>query len=67
MTMKEALDFLGSYSLLDGTDIAQDNLREALSVLANRPTRPWYRSKIDDVYHNLSRALNTAREVPGIS
>ena len=52
MTIQQALDFLRSYSLLDATDLVQDELREALSVLAN--------SKIDDVCGNLARALRTA-------
>ena len=55
MTIQQALDFLRSYSLLDATDLVQDELREALSVLAN--------SKIDDVCGNIARALKTAREV----
>jgi hypothetical protein len=55
MLIKEALNFLKNYSLLDATDLVQDELREALGVLAN--------CKIDDVCNNLARALRTAREV----
>ena len=55
MTIQQPMDLLRSYSLLDDTDLVQDDLREALSVLVT--------SKIDDVYGNLARALRTAREV----